>query len=131
MAGMLDNNPPNDSRIRDPGFIDLVWLLEMTHEEYLDRFRGTAVRRAKHWMLQRNAAVALGNVGARDALPHLVVAMRSNAHPVVRGHAAWAVGRLGERFETGEARAHLLEALEREEDQEVLEEIRAALASLK
>jgi epoxyqueuosine reductase len=102
----------------------------MSQEQYLERFRGTAVRRAKHWMLQRNAAVALGNVGSIDALPHLVTAMRSNEHPVVRGHAAWAVGRIGERLGSPDARTFLEEALKTESDETVREEISFALRDL-
>jgi epoxyqueuosine reductase len=114
----------------DTCFLDLIWLLEMTHEEYVERFRGTAIRRAKHWMLQRNAAVALGNVGDAEALPHLVHAMRTNPHPLVRGHAAWAVGRLGARFSLPEARVALENALRDEEDESVREEIQQALLEL-
>jgi epoxyqueuosine reductase len=125
-------HPASDggAEISDPGFVDLFWLLEMSHEQYLERFRGTAVRRAKHWMLQRNAAVALGNTGSLDALPRLVSAMTSNNHPLVRGHAAWAVGRLGIRFESPDARRFLEQALDSEEDETVREEIRLALRDL-
>ncbi len=111
------------------GYVDLFALLEMTHQEYLDRFRGTAIRRAKHWMLQRNAAVALGNVGDESALPHLNEAMLSNEHPVVRGHAAWAIGRLGTRLRiTDEAALQALNAaLLVESDETVREEISMAI----
>ncbi len=88
------------------------------------------MRRAKHWMLQRNAAVALGNVGSIDALPHLVTAMKQNEHPIVRGHAAWAIGRLAERFASEDARIFLDKALEDEQDESVREEIRLALLDL-
>jgi epoxyqueuosine reductase len=116
---------------REQQFVDLVWLLEMSHEQYLERFRGTAVRRAKHWMLQRNAAVALGNVGDASVLPHLVNAMRNNPHPIVRGHAAWAVGRLGTRLSlTEEATTALRRALADEEDETVQKEIRLAIDDL-
>jgi epoxyqueuosine reductase len=113
---------------REPAFVDLIWLLEMTHDEYVSRFRGTAARRAKHWMLQRNAAVALGNVGSADALPALDRAMRGNPHPIVRGHAAWAIGRIGSRHRVAQAVELLRSALDIESDPVVREEIELALA---
>lgn len=115
---------------RDDRFVDLVWLLHMSHDEYLDRFRGTAIRRAKHWMLQRNAAVALGNTGGYDALPHLVRALETNDHPIVRGHAAWAIGRLGSRLGLPECGPALRCSLASEQDDTVRQEIADALADL-
>jgi epoxyqueuosine reductase len=112
---------------REVGFVDLVWLLEMTHEQYLERFRGTAVRRAKHWMIQRNAAVALGNVGDVDALPALNRALTTNPHPIVRGHAAWAIGQIGKRTNDSSAKSRLAGALSTETDESAREEIAAAL----
>lgn len=35
----------------------------MEPEDYTAAFRGSAIRRAKLWMLQRNACVVLVNVG--------------------------------------------------------------------
>lgn len=113
---------------REPGFIDLVWLLEMSHVQYLDRFGGTAVRRAKHWMLQRNAAVALGNTGDESALATLAQAMRTNENAIVRGHAAWAIGRIGHRLGLAQAVVLLDAALPDEIDEEVRAEIRLATA---
>ncbi len=55
--------------------------------------------------LQRNAAVALGNRGDREAVPALGRALRRDPEPLVRGHAAWALGKLG-----GEGAVRALEA---------------------
>jgi len=103
----------------------------MTHEQYLERFRGTAVRRAKLWMLQRNAAVALGNTGGAEAIEPLVGAMTTNLEPIVRGHAAWAIGRIGNRLERAEVVKLLQAALEAEGDETVREEIEAAIQESK
>lgn len=112
---------------REPGAIDLVWLLQMTHQQYLDHFRTTAIRRAKRWMLQRNAAVALGNVGTEESLPALIHAMRTDEHPIVRGHAAWAVGHMGHRLRLARPQEALEQALVEEHDESVREEIQTAL----
>ena len=45
------------------GFLDLVKLLEMSEEEFRSRFAGTSIMRAKWVGMQRNACVALGNLG--------------------------------------------------------------------
>jgi epoxyqueuosine reductase len=103
-------------------FLDLVGLLEMSEEEFRHRFRGTPVLRAKRAGLQRNACVALGN--RRD--PATVAALRQallNGETLVRGHAAWALGRIG----TAEAQQAIDQARVEETDQQVLEEIADAL----
>jgi len=83
-------------------------------------------------MLQRNAAVALGNVGGPESLPALVEAMRSDEHPIVRGHAAWGIGRMGQRLNLeDQARQALQAALALEHDETVREEIALALATLR
>jgi epoxyqueuosine reductase len=109
---------------------DLRWLLHLTHEQYLDAFRGTAIRRAKVWMLRRNAAVALGNTGDTACLADLRTALHTDEHPLVRGHAAWAVGRIGQREAAETARQALGEALATETDEDVRLEIRSALHAI-
>lgn len=39
-------------------------ILEMEPADYAAAFKGSAIKRAKLWMLQRNAAVVLENVNA-------------------------------------------------------------------
>jgi len=86
------------------------------------RFGRTAVARAKRRGLLRNVAVVLGNSGNPDAVPPLVGAL-GDPEPLVRGHAAWALGRLG----GGRARRALEAARPREADPEAAAEIEAAL----
>lgn len=76
--------------------------------------------------LKRNAVIALGLRGERDALPVLAQALQ-DASPVVRGQAAWALGRL-----TAPEAPDLLErALAGEKDPRVVQELQRALAALK
>ena len=112
---------PNFGRT-DLSAVDLIGLLEMTDEQFRQRFAGTPVMRAKHVGMQRNACVALGNAGDPSAVPALARALRS-APSLVRQHAAWALGRIG----SVAARAALRQALAGEADPEVLSEIRQAL----
>jgi epoxyqueuosine reductase len=102
---------------------ELEWLLRMTEEEFRATYRGTAVLRAKRRGLARNAAVALGNAGDDRAIPVLRGALSSHDEPLVRGHAAWALGRYGDP----EARVGLEASARTESDHYVLEEIRTAL----
>jgi epoxyqueuosine reductase len=100
----------------------LLDLLALDEEGFRRRFLGSPVKRAKRRGLLRNVAVALGNGGDRAAVPALVEVLR-DPEPLIRGHAAWALWRLG----TGEARRGLEAALRVEEEAWVREEIAAAL----
>lgn len=100
----------------------LIDLLRMDQAAFSARFKGSPIKRTKRRGLLRNAAVALGNSGDLRAVPALIGAM-NDPEPLVRGHAAWALGRLG----GDEARAAMEAALGREEDAEVREEIERAL----
>lgn len=72
----------------------LIDLLNMSEEEFRERFRKSPVKRTKWAGIRRNAAVALGNIGDPAAVPTLVAAL--NGEPsLVRGHGAWALGRIG------------------------------------
>ena len=100
----------------------LIELMGMTQEEFSRRFSKSPVKRAKRRGLLRNVAVALGNWGSPEAVPVLVQALGDD-EPLVRGHAAWALGRIG----TEEAKAALRGREGVEEDEWVREEIRLAL----
>jgi epoxyqueuosine reductase len=66
----------------------------------------------------------LGNIGDPQAVPALIGALH-NEEALVRGHAAWALGRIG----VDQALAALHDALEIEQDREVQKEIECALAT--
>jgi epoxyqueuosine reductase len=105
--------------------LDLIGMLRLSREEYLSATRGSAIRRARYPGFLRNVAIALGNSGDPRALQALVEAL-DHVEPLVRGHAAWALGRLGER----QALAPLGRRLQREETDVVREEIEWALSEL-
>lgn len=104
---------------------ELIPLLSLTEEQFRERFRLSPIRRAKRRGLLRNVCVALGNIGDAQAVPALTGALH-DYEPLVRGHAAWALGRIGGE----QARRALLDALAGEEDEEVQKEIRCAFAHL-
>jgi epoxyqueuosine reductase len=86
-------------------------LLGMSPPEFSAAFKGSPMKRAKLRGLKRNAAVVLGNVGTPDDVPALAAAV-SDPEPLVRGHAAWALRRIG----SAEALAALRERLPNESD---------------
>jgi epoxyqueuosine reductase len=96
----------------------------MSEEEFRAVYRGTAVTRAKRKGLARNAAVALGNIGSEDDVPYLADAAESHNEPLVRGHAIWALSRIG----GASARAAIERQWRREMDETVRAEIAVALA---
>ena len=102
----------------------LLELLALDEEAFQRRFAGSPVKRAKRRGLLRNVAVALGNWGDPAAVPALSRAL-ADAEPLVRGHAAWALG----RFDIPPARQALEHALPAEPDGWVRDEIVAALAA--
>ena len=100
----------------------LIPLLALDEEGFRERFRHSPIKRAKRRGLLRNVCVALGNIGDAAAVPALTDALH-DAEPLVRGHAAWALGRIGGE----EAHMALVEALASESDLAVCKEVRYAL----
>jgi epoxyqueuosine reductase len=103
---------------------ELIELMGMDQAEFLRRFKGSPVKRAKRRGLLRNVAVALGNWGSPEAVPVLAAALGDD-EPLIRGHAAWALGRIG----TPEAVAALERLRAVTDDAWVKEEISLALGS--
>jgi epoxyqueuosine reductase len=121
-----------DSPFRARPFLDGVpsrelalRVLGMGVPEYTELFRGSAMKRAKLSGLRRNAAIVLGNTGSVADLPALIMALGDEL-PLVRGHAAWAVGRIGSDV----ASAALRERLAVEPDGAVRAEIESALRAI-
>jgi epoxyqueuosine reductase len=100
----------------------LVELMVLDDVGFRKRFRGSPVKRAKRRGLLRNVAVALGNWGGAAAIPALAQALHDD-EALIRGHAAWALGRIGGQ----PARDALAGALPGETDDWVREEIRLAV----
>ena len=104
--------------------LELLPLLKITEEEFRERFHKSPIKRAKRVGMLRNVCVALGNFGDSRAVPSLIEALRHD-EPLVRGHAAWALGRIG----GPEAKDALAQALATEADEDVREEMVAAVGS--
>lgn len=105
---------------------DLIPLLSLTEDQFRVRFRSSPIRRTKRRGLLRNVCVALGNSGDPQAVPALIGALH-DSEPLVRGHAAWALGCLSGE----EAIRALHEAAGTEDDEDVRKEIRCALEGVR
>lgn len=79
--------------------------------------------------LQRNALIALANLGDRSALPEIHRCATEDVRPVIRGTAVWAIGKLGNK-DSEKWLDVLNELLEVEPEEEVLEEVRKAIKQL-
>ena len=119
----LENGNAKTALKEAPAVLDLIELLELSEDDFRQRFQGTAIFRAKRAGLQRNACVALGNLGSAEAVPALCRVL-VEGEDLVRGHAAWALGRIG----TSEAKRALEQSLTDEADPWVLQELSNAVA---
>ncbi len=102
--------------------ISLSDLLALDDAGFRAQFRGTPVLRAKRRGLVRNACVAAGNAGDPVFLPALIPLL-DDAEPLIRGHAAWALGRI----EGEDAARALARSLAVEGDPWVRDEITQAM----
>ena len=105
--------------------LQLLEMLDMTEGEFRQRFSNSPLKRAKLAGLKRNACVALGNSRDTFAVPALSRALLEEG-PLVRRHAAWALGILG----GPDSQTALQSALTSESDEPTRREIYDALASL-
>ncbi len=101
-------------------------LLDFDHDRYVEVFRKSAMKRAKLRGLKRNAAVVVGNTGRLGDVDRLLEALSTEPEPLVRGHVAWAIGRLGTR----DHRFRLERALVDEEEPFVRSELSWAMEEL-
>lgn len=99
----------------------LIPLLNITQEVF-DRLIGpTAVSWIGRTRFRRNVAIAIGNSGDTSAVSELTKSL-SDPDPIVRGHAAWALGQIG----GDNACSALRKASETEIDERVIEEMEEA-----
>ncbi len=101
----------------------LADLLALDDAAFRARYRKTPLMRTKRRGLVRNACVAAGNAGDRALSPALI-RLLTDEEPLVRGHAAWALGRIAGH----ENVAALHRARAAEADSYVIDEIEAALS---
>ena len=103
--------------------IPLIPLLTITQEEFQDYFAYNQIAMRPREAIKRNAVLALGNICDTKAVVPLVRTLQEDDSPMVRGHTAWALSKIG-----GEKAKFALEkVLKSEKDIGVREEIINAL----
>jgi len=128
--GAAEGDPAFSPRSEIP-YPNLVEEMKLTPAAFNHKFKASPVKRAKRRGYLRNAAVALGNLAAvydreaaEMAVEALSDALAEEPEPLVRAHAAWALGQIG----GWESRSALNLAFKAEREEQVHSEIGAALA---
>ncbi len=110
----------------DPDLVKprLVDLLSVSNREFKEKFGKMAGSWRGKKPLQRNAILALAHYKEVAALKKLVELMNDDPRPVIRGTAAWAIGKIGEK----EGFNAIQLAMNKEKDSEVLTEMKKGLS---
>ena len=101
-------------------------LLSISNKEFKAKYGYVSGSWRGKKPIQRNAILALAHFKESSAMPDLIQVLRKDERPVLRGTAAWAIGKIG----ADGAQEVLLAAKEIEQDVEVLAEINKGLAYL-
>lgn len=99
-------------------------LLTISNREFKEKYGSISGSWRGKKPLQRNAILALAHFKDTTALPDLIDLMHQDPRPVIRGTAAWAIGKIGGPNVAEE----LDKAYDIEEDDEVKAEITKGLA---
>ncbi|KIY23031.1 MULTISPECIES: tRNA epoxyqueuosine(34) reductase QueG [Mesobacillus] len=98
-------------------------LLSISNREFKEKFGHVSGSWRGKKPIQRNAIIALAHYRDETAIPELITVMKDDPRPVLRGTAAWALGKIGGQ----DALEALQHAFSVEKDEEVLQEIRKGL----
>jgi len=105
---------------------ELTPLLSISNREFNDSFGKMSGSWRGKKPIQRNALIALAHFKETSAVPDIIKVLKNDPRPVLRGTAAWALGKIG----GDEAKNALLEAKANESDEEVLKEVIEGLSKL-
>ncbi len=94
-------------------------LLTISNREFKEKYGHVSGSWRGKKPIQRNAILALAHFKDTSALPVLIDLMHKDPRPVIRGTAAWAIGKIGDE----ELLPELEKALERESDEEAKQEM--------
>jgi len=104
---------------------DAAWLLTLDDEQFRAEFKNIPLDRPGRAGLLRTACIVLGNVGGEQHLPQLRISL-SDQEPLIRGAAAWAIGKLGGAVE----QTVLQSRLQTEDNEQTKVEIESAMMHL-
>jgi epoxyqueuosine reductase len=119
----VQGSPPTDIAW-EPLRIDLLNEMQISPQIFSAQFFESPIKRSRRRGYLRNIAVALGNAADERAVFPLTRVMKAEEEPLVRAHAAWALGQIG----TKAAMRALTHLLCHEKDENVTREIQQALS---
>ncbi|WP_337019545.1 tRNA epoxyqueuosine(34) reductase QueG [Oceanobacillus massiliensis] len=99
-------------------------ILNISNREFKEKFGHISGSWRGKKPLQRNALIALGHYKDKTAIADIAEVMNNDPRPVIRGTAAWSLGKIG----TEEAYHAIEAAMEKEIDEQVLYEMEKGLA---
>ncbi|SFA80503.1 epoxyqueuosine reductase [Lentibacillus halodurans] len=99
-------------------------MLRISNRAFKDTFGHIAGSWRGKKPLQRNALIALAHYKDETAVDEMITVMKNDPRPVIRGTAAWSLGKIG----TEDAFAAIKEAVDKETDEQVLAEMDKGLA---
>ncbi|MCM3146403.1 tRNA epoxyqueuosine(34) reductase QueG [Brevibacillus sp. MER 51] len=105
----------------------LIPLLQMSNKEFKEKFGLSSSSWRGKKPIQRNAILALAHFKDRTAIPHLERLLFEDPRPVIRGTAAWALGKIGGE----QAQEALITAKAKEASPEVVEEIEKGMSMIR
>ncbi len=101
-------------------------LLHISNREFKEKFGSISGSWRGKKPIQRNAILALAHYKDKTAIPDLLKLLKEDSRPVIRGTAAWALGKIGDE--------NVIPALEKarqvEKEEEVIKEIEKGLQLL-
>jgi len=98
-------------------------MLKLSNREFKETFGHMSGSWRGKKPLQRNALIALSHYKDETAVEEIAAVMKNDPRPVIRGTAAWSLGKIG----TNEALKAIKEAMEHEQDEQVLYEMHKGL----
>lgn len=102
----------------------LTELLEISNREFRDKFGKMAGSWRGKKPIQRNAIIALAHYKEESAVELLIKLMNTDPRPVIRGTAAWALGKIG----SDKGFKAIATAMPKEKDEDVITEMKKGLA---
>ena len=106
-----------------PVRVDLQQEIQLSSQEFNEKYRNSPIKRAKRKAYLRTLAIALGNTRNPEMIDLIMRVLQTETEPLVRAHLIWALGNIG----TGRAREFLLQLQADEKDPQCMAEIASAL----
>ncbi len=124
--GMTRARPPHSEDIQAFDILSILKGWSENNNKILEHLANLVGRNyARGQRVLSTAVIVAGNSGKQEYVPYLVKTLK-HSHPPIRGHSAWALGKIGGQS----GRDALIEALKTETDARVIQEIQNAIQNI-